>query len=379
MYMSRRGITIDNGGSELRYIANTDGREILALEKEMRVLDRSLFRVKDNVDDYDIIDISKSSNTEFEGLYAIGVGYYMYEGIDLSLDSQSKKSDNPSWYKQILVAIAIDAMKAKRRIWKSDVEIEDCTKSFDFDYVVAPLIPAREHSGSVDYVTKLKTQLEGTYEVCFPAIQDDINFVTFSICKEDVGVLPEGAVAISSIGSELTPEVYSMVMDMGKTTNEIVIFKGKVMIGAAVCTSKFAGSTLTSLVSASLKDNGCINTDIASLHALKTNTGTVKKKEILLAKDVDRVKKQFVSNYVKADVFEALSLAGISADVIENFIPIGGVLGMQHPETKEHDIVNMIVEECNMTNADIRILDEDLRHVNINKAAVYCDKMLKRV
>lgn len=375
--MKVKGITIDNGGSELRYISSENPEEVIACEKNISVLDRDMFRIKDNLEEFDIVDIVESSNKDYEGMYATGYGYYLYDGIDIALNTQTKKTNNHAWYKQVLVTIAKDAMKyklSKLREGKYEANL------VDLDYAVIVLIPAKEHSGSEDYVSKLKKELCGMYTAEFPIITEECNLVTFNILEENIGVLPEGVIAITSLNKEeLTDDTYSLIIDMGHVTTDIAIFKGKRMLANTVKSLPEAGGTLMNLIEGVLEDNGCISTDESKIKAFTTYKATLKKKEIDLTKDIERTKDLFIVNYIKDDIIKAIGLAGISSNVIQNFIPIGGVLGVKNPDTDNYDLIDKIVEECNLVNAEVQILDEDLRHVNINKAHNFCTNMLEKM
>lgn len=380
----RRVITIDNGGSELRYIRNSENEEVNILSKEISLIDKENFRVKDNVDTFDVIEIKSAPDKSCEGMYVMGRGYYMYQGIDISMNNQKQKSNNKSWYTQVILAVATDAIKAalsnsnKVTLIGEEEEVNNI-KEYSADYILTTLIPVYEHSGSSDCVSKLKDNLKGIYEVEFPVIKTGINKVTFTIEKDHIGVLPEGVVAMASLAKVVSPNDYTLIIDMGHVTTDLIICKGMNMLGYSVVSSIFAGGTLLKLIGSIVRNYGSISNDELSIETIKTNKVRVGKKEFNVSEDVQRAKKQFVSNYIKGEILNQIELTGISAASIQNIVPIGAVLGIKNPDNGSHDILDMIVSECVLNNAEVHILDEDLRYVNIRKASEFCAKFAKQV
>lgn len=374
----RRVITIDNGGSELRYIANSESRDIHTMEKSIRLLEKDGFRVKDNVEDYDIAEIVKAPKPEYNGMYATGVGYYMYDGMDISMSNQNKKTNTLAWYQQVLAAISIDAMKAcKKEEAKCDPDLDDATANFE--YILTTLIPVHEHSGTTDYVSKLKDNLDGEYEVKFPAIKEGINTVRFTLRKEHIGVLPEGVVTMTSLRNQVQPNDYTLIIDMGHVTTDLSLCKGINMIGNAVVSSPFAGGTLLKLVKSAIRDYGCVANDDMAIEALQTNKFRIGKKEIDISHEMDNAKRMFISNYIKNEILNQIELAGITAASIQYVVPIGAVLGVQNPVTGNYDILEHIINEVNLDNAEVKVVSDDLRYVNILKAADFCEAFARKV
>lgn len=378
--MNKRIITVDNGGSELRYIANSDGRTIVLIDKHMSVIDREDFRPKDNVETFDVVDIISAPRNEYCGLYTTGVGYYMYIGADIAMTGQNRKSETLAWYQQIIIAIAKDAIQARindgpiqKIIKNADGEQTIIPKDDTYNYILTTLIPVNEHSGSKDYVTKVKDNLAGTYEVRFPMIKDGINSVKFVLEKSNIGVLPEGVVVLSSIAKEISPNDYTLILDMGHVTMDSVICKGFTMMGNSVISSPFAGGTMLKLIHGIAASHGLLSTDEMAVDALRTYTLRIGKKVIDITREMDNAKRSFITNYIKREIISQIELSGISAASIQNIVPIGAVLGITNPKTGNYDILEMIIEECGLTNAELKILNEDLRYVNISKAADFCD------
>lgn len=395
-----KSITIDNGGSELRYtrggdfISGTDKRKINTMEKNIRIIERELFRVKDNIEGFDILDFIQAPREEYRNMYATGVGYFMYSGVDVIMNNQNKKSDSVEWYQQALIAIATDAMKHKIESLNKDVnkneEVPEDVKEAElqvaatsdeestYEYIVTTLLPVLEHSGSKDNVSKLKERLQGTYTVSFPALKEDINTVTFNIEMDRIGVLPEGAVVMTALRNEVTPNDYTLIIDMGHVTTDYAIFKGTNLLGNSVVSSQFAGGTLLKLVMSAIRKNGINPTEEMALEALQTYKYRIGKKEIDITDEVNEAKKIFVNNYLKDEIYNQVELAGITVANIQNVVPLGAVLGTANPKTEKLDIVDLIIEELNLINSEVKVLDEDLRYVNISKASDFGDAFAKR-
>lgn len=380
----RRVITIDNGGSELRYIANSDGREIKTMDKLIRKVEFDGFRVKDNIDPLDIIQITRAPKQEYEGIYALGVGYYMYDGVDVVMSNQAKKTNTLGWYQQVILAIATDAMnalRAQQAVKRIDVEDENSVIELDyeFDYVITTLIPVHEHSGTTDYASKLKESLEGDYEAIFPAVGGVYNTVRFSIRKNRIGVLPEGVVAMASLGDVVEKNDHTLIIDMGHVTTDLSLCRGTSMIGNAVVSSPFAGGTLLKLIMSIIRDKGCAPNEEMAIEAFTTNKFRVGRKEVNIEKEMEHVKKVFVTNYIKKEILNQIELAGITASSIQYVVPLGAVLGVKNPSDGSYDILQNIIDDVNLENAEVKIISDDLRHVNIEKAADFCSAFAKRV
>ena len=382
--MLKRIVTIDNGGSELRMIANTDGREVTTMEKDIAIIDRDIFRIKDNVDEYDVVDVISAPKEEYAKMYLTGRGFYMYDGVNITMNNQNKKANSLPWYQQVIIALATDAIKAARKN-TNNIEMHEDSEGVvevtipNFDYVLTTLIPVREHSGEIDYVSKIKENLHGSYEVRFPVINSGINTVKFNLSKDRIGVLPEGVVGLTSMRNIIEPNDYTLIIDMGHVTTDLAICKGMKLLGSSVVSSSFAGGTILKLVGNVIRNHGVTYTDDVAVEALETYKFRIGKKDIDISNEINHVKNVFVSNYIKEEILSQIELAGISASSIQYVVPIGAVLGMKNPMNGKYDILEGIIEECNLTNAEIKVLADDLRYVNINKAADFCDAFAKKV
>lgn len=373
----RRVITIDNGGSELRMIVNSDNKKVQTMEKEISIITKEEFRPKDNVGEFDIIDL-KSGNKDFNNIYAMGDGYYMYGGVDIGMTNQQQKTLTVAWYQQVLCAVAKDAIMVANNAGK--VEAEDgAVNDFTVDYVITTLIPVHEHLGATDYVTTLKENLAGTYTVIFPMCEREVKEVTFTIKKEHIGVLPEGVVALSSLRGILNKNDYTLIIDMGHVTSDISLCKGTTPIGNAVKSSNFAGGTLLKLVSNIYANKGVVVNDSMTVDTLTTGKLKIGARSIDVSNEVSEAKHQFVTNYMKDVILSVIDLAGISASSIQYVVPIGAVLGTKNPSTGKYDIMEDLVNECGLSNAEVKLVSDDLRYVNVEKAAEYCDIFAKRV
>lgn len=373
--MKKRVITIDNGGSELRYISNTDNRDVHVVDNNISIIDPLDFRIKESVGDLDIVKVVSAPDTELQKMFATENGYYMYSGVGVGFNSQTKKSDSTAWYQKCIIAIAKDAMGALLR-----EEENNSGKKIDneYEYVLVPLIPLYEHSGSTDFITKLKNRLAGSYEVEFPVLGENKS-VKFTLTTDKMGVLPEGAVVITSMRNEISPEDYTIVIDMGNGTTDRAMFKGTKLVGSAITPSTFAGGTLLKLIGAEIQKTGIpTNTDL-EIQALVEYKLNIKKRNIEIGSGVDNAKRIFINSYIKDEILTLIELSGIQSANVTRVIAIGGVLGSENPVTKERDLLNLIMEECNLVNADLVLIEGNQRHINIQKAADFCDILAGRL
>lgn len=370
--MKRRAITIDNGGSELRFISNTDNREVKILDNNMSIINPADFRVKDGVGELDIIKVIEAPAEEFKKMFATEVGYFMYNGSGIGFTSQTNKADSDAWYQKCIIAIARDAMGS---LLENGEDIDGTT---EFEYAAVPLIPLSEHSGSKDLVSKLKERLAGTYVIEFPILGEGKR-VKINIAPERIGVLPEGAVVITSMRSEIEKDDYTIIVDMGNGTTDRAMFKGTQLVGSAITPSTFAGGTLLKLIGTEVTNHSVATTTDLEIQALNTNKITIRKNDIDMSEGVDRAKQTFISSYIKNEILTLIELSGIQASNVSRIIAIGGVLGLENPTTKKKDLLELIVKECNLTNADIVTIEGNPRHVNVQKAADFCDVLATKL
>lgn len=369
-----RTITLDNGGSGIRFIANTDNREVHEIDNNISIIDPIEFRPKDNVGKLDIIHVLSAPDKEIEKMFAAENGYYMYSGEDVKFTSQTKKSDTTAWYQKSIIAIARDAMGS---LLRAQALNPNPTLYAEFQYITIPLIPLYEHSGSSDFVTKLKTRLAGTYEVAFPMLGPDAK-VKFTLPNDKMGVLPEGAVVITSLRNEIQPEDYTIVIDMGDGTTDRAMFRGTKLLGSAITPSTFAGGTLLKLISTEINKHGMAANRELAVQALTTYKVNISKREINLNDGIDSAKRKFINSYIKDEILTLIELSGIQASNVTRVVAIGGVLGTTNPLTDKKDLLDMIMEECNLVNAELKTFEGNQRHVNVQKAADFADALAKK-
>lgn len=372
--VKKRAITLDNGGTELRYMSNTDNREVHVIDGNISIINPTEFRVKESVGELDIIHVLEAPEEVFKNMYATERGYYMYSGEDVKFTSQTKKADTTAWYQKSIIAIARDAMGSLLRA-KALNSTE--TLNGEFEYITVPLIPLYEHSGSTDFVSKLKTRLAGNYEVAFPVLGKDAK-VKFTLAADKMGVLPEGAVVITSLRGEIQPHDYTLVIDMGNGTTDRAVFQGLKLLGSAVTPSTFAGGTLLKLISTEISKTGMSANNDLAVQALTTYEVNISKHKIDITEGIDSAKRKFISSYIKDEILTVIELSGIQAANITRVVAIGGVLGTVNPITKEKDLLNMIMDECNLVNAELKVFEGNPRHVNVQKAADFCDALAKK-
>lgn len=360
-------ITIDNGGSQIRVINNSEDRELTTYDKNIKILSEQTFRVKEGVNPYDVIRIVDAPSEDYKHLYAVGKGFGMYDGEEVHMNNQKYKSASLAWYQQMLVILATKAMEYAQKSYEPEVPV---------DFYLGTLIPAIEHSGDVDCAAEIKRKLAGSYEVEFPAMPVH-NKVKFNLVENRIGVLPEGAVAITALRNEITSDDYSLIIDMGHITTDIIMEKGTQMIGHSIISSPNAGSTLLRLISNNLRQQGIIITEAEAVEALKTYKIRQGVKVVDISDAIDRAKHTFVSNYIGPDISSQIEISGVNAPRVQYVVPVGAVLGCPNPNTGKFDILDDIVATCALQNAEVKLLNQDLRLVNVSKTADFIDAVRK--
>lgn len=366
----KRTIVIDNGGSELRYVSDLESRKINKLEKEIMKYDTTVpFRIKDGLDKFDVIKVVGAPSDRFKGTYLTGAAFYLYDGEVITMVNQNVKSDSISWYINMILAIAKDAMNFKLK--EDSKEVEDGSVQLDtslIDYSLITLIPVHEFLGDVDHVSKLKSNLAGTYEIQFPLMSEGCGMIKFTLKEDDIKVTPEGVVAALSLRKVLKKNDYSLIIDMGHNTTDICICKGTIPLNKGAISSKFAGDILLKLMASLIRNHGVTTSNQDMLIAtLNSGVMTVGNKMINIYEEVQAQKEFFVKNYIQDLVMECIQLCGLDASSINYVIPVGFILGSKNSKTGEYDILKRIIEGADLSNSDIKIIDGDLRYLNINK------------
>lgn len=199
--------------------------------------------------------------------------------------------------------------------------------------------------------------------------------VTFHIEPEHIGVVPEGGVALTAIRGELGDEDLSLIVDMGQVTTDIAIYRGRVLYGDKVISSAYAGSTFSSLVRGALTDEGYRLNELQVQRVLETGKVHCGASDNDVTDLIAAQKSAFVQNFLRGEIISILSMNGINALQIQNFIPIGAAM---NGAEKEGSMVREIAVSCGLTNAAVRILSKDLRYVNVEQTAMFAGMMLKK-
>lgn len=374
-FMEIRGLAIDNGGSAIRTLT-LDGY-LMELPNDFVAVDDKAFRVKETEDKLGLCNVVHASNREYCGIIACGMTGRLYEGKRIAFDSQSAKTSSMDYYREFIYTLARDAIKEKRGEYGNVRERVQSSgdAALDFKYVLSTCIPIKEHSGRTDCAAKLKEALEGVYDVEFPLLPEGPNSVSFSISASNIGVLPEGGVAITALRGTIGKEDITLIVDMGHVTVDLALFKGTTLYGGQVVSSPYAGSTLIGLVRAALADEGFFLNEAQVQDVLETNRVRQGVTNLDITDLVNKQRSIFVQNYLKSEIVELLNMNAINAKQIQYFVPIGA--GMNNAYA-EGSIVREIVASCGLDNASVKLLSDDLRLVNVEQALVYAEAMYKR-
>lgn len=365
-----KGITLDVGGSEARGICPffKDLDDMITIVDITKIKPED-FRVKELDDPYSVIDIVEAPNNDFIGMMGAGAAANSYKGTPLILSNQERKTSNNDYYLKSLFVIAIDAMKSNSKL----------TTGIDqnvIEYVVVSCIPAKEHAGNKDLAAVYKAKICGTYTVKFPLIENAQNTVTFKILEKRVGVVPEGAVCISALSKQLTPEEISIIVDIGHVSMDIAVFRGKSLFEASVITSNFAGGTLLANIKSRLAEDDIRISERDVMKAFDSGIITINNKQVDISGIIIKEKKAFVDRYVKSAVIDALNASGLTMQNVNRFIPIGAVM---NESDKCGSMIDYIVSHCGLSGVNVCTLGEDLRYVNITQASMFTRMLLNKV
>lgn len=364
------GFTIDNGGSSLRVlpldrsetVPVTDS--IIEFDNEFYKIPVDVFRPKNVDDKRAFISIIDAPNANYKGMYAVGITGRMYSGKLLPLNPHDRKSESENFYLQLIFDVAHGIIRRREfALIDSEYGTEVCDDELKLDYlaIIGTNIPIGEHTSDKDMVGTLKQAVCGHYKVSFPLI-DGTPTISFEIRAEYFGVLPEGGVVVSSLGSRIRPDMYSMVIDIGHISSDISIYYGKHLDGKSYLSSTAAGTTLMSLVQRQLEDDGYrVN---AAMVQMALETGCIKNGTDLIdvADPVRRAQRDFISNYLHADFINLMQRANVIAEQIDVLVPVG--MPMNQVDGLEY-LPEVVKEDLGMRNVQVLTNCEDARYANL--------------
>lgn len=360
-----RVVGVDNGGSGLR-VNNANGN-LLTFDSDFVSIQPQDFRKKDCEDELGVIEIVRAPHEEYLGLVARGNAGRLYESTALSFNSQGDKTSSIPWYRIFIYGLAVDAYYGKFGL--DGTERPLARESTDFEYVIATVIPVKEHGGKTDKAAILRDMLEGTYEVYFPLCD---KYVTFSIRRDYVGVLPEGGVAVAALRSELGSNDISLIIDIGHVSMEIMLFKGTKLCSNKVVTSSSAGSTLCALVQSAFSDEGYRLNEEQVREVISTKCVNVGNACRDVSAIVEKCEAEFVQNFIQEEINSVLLMNKINVRQVNNVIPIGACF-----EDKDETILREIMHTCGLGSAKVRYLAESPRLVNVICATIYANLLAR--
>ena len=387
MARTLRGLTVDNGGSEVRTLplGRTVSSGMTRLANDFVTIDGRNYRAKDADDKLGLCRVTGAPKDEYLGIIAQGNTGKLYDGKALTIDSQSTKTGNVNYYKQFIYAVARDAIQA---VLDGEIVVGECIKpggifkrttyecNLDpIEYVIVTCIPIKEHSGRVDCASKLKENLAGKYVVEFPLLGEDVTkTVQFVIKQENIGVVPEGAVAMTQMRSVQEDDI-TLVVDMGHVSTDLALFKGKTLLGNRVISSQFAGSTLIANVRAAMSDEGYFLNEEQTAKVVETGKVKNGAKTVDVFDIVAEQKKLFVKNYLASEVVQLLNMNAMNAKQVTNVVPIGAPMNGVNVKSS---IAGELVRECGLSAATVQCLAEDLRYVNIEQASKFTSVLYRQ-
>lgn len=371
----KRGLVIDNGGSESRY--KPYGGELHTLKNDYAILhDFNSFRVKELEDPLSIARIVAAPKAEHEKCITHGEACRQYTTDSIGMRSGEKKTDSLSYYLQFIYMVARSCMeenlKSARQAARTDTMIDTADYSDSHDYSIVTLIPLREHAGESDCVAKMKSMLAGSYTVEFPLVAGD-NTVKFNISANKLGVLPEDGVAIIGLKDIIMPQDYTLVIGLGHVTLDLALYIGK-QLACNVKSEPHAGSTLISLIKDALADKGHYLDESMIGNVIETGKVRVGVREEDVSDIIYSQKSVFVSRYIKDDIIALLNAAKINPAQIQYVLPSGALF---NDVNNTGDILNMIIDKTGLNNAEVKRVSEDMRYVNIQMADLYIEGLMR--
>lgn len=374
-----RGITIDNGGSEIRVLPDDTTCNIFKWKNDVVQIEDKNFRPKDVESPECVVRIVNATDRSFCGLYASGATGHAYEGKELRISSQETKTGSDNFYKEFIYAVALDSYNARIKDLAKGVQrcsAKGGTDSKDtvYDYAIVACIPIKEFNGIEDCPQILKSRIAGDYEVEFPLVPGN-PVIKFSISEDRTGVVAEGGVAMTTIKSAINEDDISIIVDMGHITTDIAIFEG-INLKGKVASPGYAGSTLESNLRAHLAEIGIVVSEDKMERVLKTGKARKGAIEIdvrdIIADEAD----MFVKNYLKMEIVGVLNRNALDATQVQNFIPLGAPMS---PDSNGKNVIQeAIIQECHLSDARVLILENDLRYVNIRAAAKFTRKLVNK-
>ena len=375
--MSRlRGITVDNGGSEIRVqpVCGCASSDIMKMANDVVYISEDDFRVKEVAEPERLCRVVNAPDSKMRGIFASGITGAAYVNQSLDISSQESKTGNDNFYKQFVYAVACDALRAyleERSGFRiMNPRITGDYSNDTFSYVIVACIPIKEFNGNKDCAKILKDRLHGEYEVEFPLVPGEPH-IYFSISRNRTGVVPEGGVAIMGLRKEIHEDDISLIVDMGHITTDIALFKGGNLFGKVI-SAPSAGSTLIGNIRGALADDGFYLTDSQVADIMATGTAKRGASRVDVSAVLDRQCKLFVENYLQKEIIQILNMNAINARQVQNFIPIGAPM---NPRNGTSVICDTIVKSCGLEYAEVKILAGDLRYVNVQQASNFTKKL----
>ena len=379
-----RGITLDNGGSEVRVLplGNHVPGGLLTIPSEFYEISEKNFRIKDVEDPKSLCVFKKAPNPEYLGIMASGLTGRAFIGTSIMLNSQEKKTSSLNYYKQFLFSVARDAINAyteDQYYNTSNAQVE--TKGLfarrvnvskqEYRYVIVTCIPIIEFSGNEDCAKKLKASIEGVYEVEYPLVEGSPR-LTFVIDSRYVGVTPEGGVAVTGLKRELGQEDISLVVDMGHITTDISLFQGTHLLGK-VRSSLYAGNMLVGEVRNALEAEGFRLSDDQTKRVIETGIAKRGTQEINVSRLVDEQKVAFVKNYLKPEVIQVLNRNALNAGQVQYFVPIGAPM----QDIGRNSVRQAIIDNCGLEHATVKNAAGSTKYANIIAASIFTEKIYR--
>lgn len=359
-----KGLAIDNGGSQVRVIRYNGDQAVAAYKNDFVTIAEENFRVKECENGLELCRFVEAPKQEYLGIIARGLAGKMYDGSTLTITSQRQKTSSTNYYRQFLYGVAVSAIQEL-----DDVALRD--NDAMIQYVIVTCIPIREHSGNKDCAQLLRANLAGEYVVEFPLLEGCPR-VRFSILEKYVLAAPEGGVAVSRLKGAVQPTDISLLIDMGEVSTELGIAEGTSIVGK-VDTLTAAGSTLNANVRMALEDEGYHVSEAQIEQVMVTGVVNRGMTTIDVSDIIEKQKRLFVENYMKPKINGFLLANQISVDQVQHIVPLGAPL---NPANGKTTIIDAIKESCGMQQADVKLLAEDLRYVNIESIARFLKRLL---
>lgn len=372
-------MTIDNGGSELRVLPVDRAEDTEVTDAILRYpstfcrIPNDSFRIKDVSNPEEVIQIFEAPDPAYCGYYATGLSGNAYGGSTLlALNPRDRKSTSKNFYLQFIYDITqgiINDNRMKPCMQENADEYTIASLPVDWLAVVGTNIPISEHQSDKDFIKTFKDSVCGDYKISYPLLKGS-PVINLHIDSNYIGILPEGGVVLASLASSVSDDQYTLVVDIGRVSDDIAIFLGTKLIGISAVSGTNAGATLLTLISQELEAAGYRVNMTMCANAAATGEIKMAGSYVDVKEYVKRAQRNYVINYLRQDLDTAFQRANCVPAQMDNIVAVGApmnsVPGLEY-------LPELILKDLDIPKVNILCNTTDTRYANI----VACEKFTK--